>query len=183
MNGKMSHSLVVTALETESFRSDAGSRELEVQLTVVGNNWPSWLIWIVLGVILIVAEGVVPSFFIIFFGIAACVVGLLLLLVKFPLSFQIVLWLILSVVFLVLFRKRFSPKAGVIPVGTSTGDVVGQVGVLVSPVEPTMRGKVRFTKPVLGSEEWPCVADAPIGEGVRVKVVAVEGQIVKVEKC
>ena len=35
--------------------------------------------------------------------------------------------------------------------------------------------KVRFQRPVLGSEEWVCVADSPIAAGERVKVIAVEG--------
>ncbi|MGB9690910.1 MAG: NfeD family protein [Candidatus Sumerlaeaceae bacterium] len=152
-------------------------------MSAVLNELPAWLTWIILGVILIVAEGVVPSFFIIFFGIAGVLVGLLLLLANPSVYAQVIVWLVLSVVLLLLFRRRFSPQAGVVPVGTSTGDVVGQIGILIAPVEPSTRGKVRFTKPVLGSEEWPCVADEPIGEGVRVQVVAVEGQIVKVTKC
>ena len=35
------------------------------------NGWPAW-VWLVLGVLLMLAELVVPSFFIFWFGLAAC---------------------------------------------------------------------------------------------------------------
>lgn len=140
------------------------------------------LVWFILGVVLVLAEIVVPSFFIIWFGLAAMGVALLLAAVSLHVAAQIALWLVLSFVFFGIFRYFYSPKRGVVPVGTSTGDVVGQVGVLVTDVTPLARGRVRFTKPVLGSEEWPCVAQEPIPEGTRVRVIGVEGQIVRVER-
>jgi membrane-bound ClpP family serine protease len=42
---------------------------------------------------------------------------------------------------------------------------------------------VRFQRPILGSEEWVCTADAAIAAGERVKVVAVEGSYLKVSKA
>jgi len=141
-----------------------------------------WAIWVILGIVLVVAEAVVPSFFIIWFGLAGILVGVLLLLLTLPLWAQIVLWLVLSIAFFALFRPYFSPKRGVVPVGTSTGDIVGQIGVTLTDVHPMSRGRVRFGRPVLGSDEWPCVADDAIPAGARVRVVGVEGQLVRVEK-
>jgi membrane protein implicated in regulation of membrane protease activity len=136
----------------------------------------------ILGIILVVAEAAVPSFFIIWFGLAGILVGVLLLVLPLPLGVQIVLWLGLSVVFFALFRHYYSPKRGVVPVGTSTGDIVGQIGVAVTEVHPMSRGRVHFGRPILGSDEWPCVADDAIPAGARVRVVSVEGQLVRVEK-
>ena len=59
---------------------------------------------------------------------------------------------------------------------------VGETGWVSEAIDPQRRGKVRFQRPVLGAEEWPALADEPIGEGERVRVVAVEGQMVKVAR-
>jgi membrane protein implicated in regulation of membrane protease activity len=66
-------------------------------------------------------------------------------------------------------------------IGTA-GDAIGEIGLLVAAVAPFERGKVRFQRPVLGSEEWVCVADTAIAAGERVRVVAVEGSFLKVSK-
>lgn len=62
----------------------------------------------------------------------------------------------------------------------SAADALGEVGLLTSEVTPFQRGKVRFQKPLLGAEEWPCVADTRIEAGDRVRVTAVEGNLVRV---
>ena len=61
--------------------------------------------------------------------------------------------------------------------------MIGEIGLLVSAVAPFERGKVRFQCPVLGAEEWACVAEAAIAAGERVRVVSVEGSYVKVAKA
>lgn len=67
--------------------------------------------------------------------------------------------------------------------GTADGNVIGQIGLLVSAVAPFERGKVRFQGPLLGSEEWVCLADSPIAAGERVRVLSVEGSFLKVGKA
>jgi membrane protein implicated in regulation of membrane protease activity len=61
-------------------------------------------------------------------------------------------------------------------------EALGEIGVLVRAVEPFQKGEVRFQKPVMGSEVWPCLADEAIPAGQRVKVLAVDGQLLKVGK-
>lgn len=51
-----------------------------------------------------------------------------------------------------------------------------------TPSPPFEPGKVRFQRPLLGSEEWVCLADSAIAAGRRVEVVAVEGSFLKVGK-
>ena len=75
-------------------------------------------------------------------------------------------------------RSRFKTL-----IGTATGEVIGEVGLLVSAVAPFERGKVRFQRPVLGAEEWVCMAESAIAAGERVRVVSVEGSYVKVAKA
>ena len=57
--------------------------------------------WLVLGLLLIVAEIFVPSFTILWFGLGALVVGVLALMVKMSFSVQVLLWTISSVLFTV----------------------------------------------------------------------------------
>jgi len=61
-------------------------------------------------------------------------------------------------------------------------EALGEIGVLVRAVRPFEKGEVRFQKPVMGAEVWPCLADEAIAAGERVKVVAVDGQLLKVGK-
>ena len=56
-------------------------------------------------------------------------------------------------------------------------------GLLVGAVEPFQRGKVRFQRPILGADEWACVAESAIAAGERVRVISVEGSFLKVAKA
>jgi membrane protein implicated in regulation of membrane protease activity len=69
-----------------------------------------WWYWVVAGIILTLMELVVPSFFILWFGLGAVLVGLLLLVApEFPLTGQILLWTIASVTMTVLWFRFFQP--------------------------------------------------------------------------
>ncbi len=143
-----------------------------------------WWIWIVGGIGLILAELVVPSFFVVWFGLGALLVGLLALLVPgLSLTVQLAIWTTASLAMVMLWFKVFKPGFHKTRIGTAAGEAVGEIGLLVSAVAPFERGKVRFQRPVLGSEEWACMADAPIAAGERVKVVAIEGSFLTVSKA
>ncbi len=140
-----------------------------------------WWHWIVLGLCLSIAELAVPAFFIIWFGIGAIGVGLLLLI--FPtlsVASQLIVWAVVSSI-LVGVWFRYLRARTVTAVGTSAANVIGEVGILVSDLNPNSRGQVRFQKPVLGSDLWECYADANLKAGDRVRIAAVEGNFIKVE--
>ncbi|MDO9271548.1 MAG: NfeD family protein [Rugosibacter sp.] len=144
-----------------------------------------WWYWMVLGMGLALAELALFSFFIIWFAIGALLVGVALLV--FPnLSFtaQVLLWTVASIVMTVLwfrfFRHANKTRSG------QADEALGEIGVLVSAIEPvgssSGRGEVRFQKPIMGAERWACLADESIAAGTRVKVLAVDGQFLKVGK-
>ncbi|MDR2015836.1 MAG: NfeD family protein [Azoarcus sp.] len=142
-----------------------------------------WWYWIVGGIVLILLELVVPSFFTLWFGLGALFVGLLLLIAPgFPTAGQILLWAIASVAMTVLWFRIFSRIRNKTRIGTAEGDVIGEIGMLVADAAPFKRGKVRFQRPILGAEEWPCTSDAEIAIGTRVKLVSVEGSFLKVAR-
>lgn len=142
----------------------------------------------VLGMGLALVELALPSFFIIWFALGALFVGVALLLIPaLGFTVQILLWTAASVVMTVLwfkfFRNASRTRAG------QADEALGEIGVLVRTIEPlgvpggsSGRGEVRFQKPVMGADVWPCMADEAIAAGERVKVLAVDGQLLKVGK-
>lgn len=144
---------------------------------------PEWWYWIVGGIILILAELVIPSFFIVWFGLGALIVGLLTLAFDLSLPAQLATWTLASLAMVWLWFKVFKQSFQKTRAGTADGDVIGEVGLLVGAVAPFQRGKVRFQRPVLGADEWVCMADSPIAAGERVKVISVEGSYLKVGKA
>ena len=143
---------------------------------------PEWWHWIVGGIVLVLAELVIPSFFIVWFGLGALLTGLLTLAFDLSVTAQLATWTLASLAMVGLWFRVFKQSFVKTRVGTADGEVIGEIGLLVSAVAPFERGKVRLQRPVLGSEEWVCLADAPIAAGERVKVVAVEGSFLKVSK-
>ena len=143
-----------------------------------------WWHWVLGGLGLVLLELALPSFFVIWFGLSALLVGLsMLVLPTLSLTAQIALWIITSVVMVVLWFSVFKRSQHKTLIGTAAGEVIGEVGLLVSAVAPFQRGKVRFQRPLLGAEEWVCMAESAITAGERVRVVSVEGSFIKVAKA
>lgn len=142
-----------------------------------------WWHWIVLGFALVVAELAVPAFFIIWFGLGALLVGLaLLVLPDIGLTAQVAMWVVASLGMVVGWFRVFKRGDHKTRIGQSDGDTIGEIGLMAKAAAPFERGRVRFQKPLLGSEEWECVVDEPIAAGERVRVVSVEGSFLKVQK-
>jgi len=143
---------------------------------------PLWWHWIVGGIALVLLELAVPAFFVIWFGLGALLVGVLLLIAPgLSLTTQLIVWTLASIGMTLLWFKVFRNTQR----GTRAGQadsVIGEVGLLVTAVAPFQPGQVRFQKPLLGAELWECRTDADIAAGERVKVLAVEGSYVQVAK-
>ena len=140
-----------------------------------------WWHWVVLGLCLTIAEMAIPAFFVIWVGIGAVGVGLLLLLAPdLSVATQLLVWAGLSSLLVAAWFRYFRPATRT-TVGTSAANVVGEVGLLVSDLSPYARGQVRFQKPILGADLWECYAEQPLKAGERVRIVAVEGNFIKVE--
>ena len=146
----------------------------------------AWWHWMVIGLGLGLLELFVASFFVIWFGLGALLVGVAMLAIPdMAFSAQILLWTAASVAMTVLWFTVLRKDAGKTRSGQAD-EALGEIGVLVRAVEPlgieSARGEVRFQRPVMGSDVWPCLADEAIAAGQRVRVLAVDGQILKVGK-
>ncbi|OGA23752.1 MAG: hypothetical protein A3I02_14095 [Betaproteobacteria bacterium RIFCSPLOWO2_02_FULL_67_26] len=140
-----------------------------------------WWHWVVLGIALMLLELAVPAFFLVWFGLGALIVGVALLAVP-ALSFawQVLAWIGCSLAFIWLWFKVFKPGLYKTRAGMSKGAVLGEIGLVIRDIRPFEKGQIRFQKPVLGDEVWESIADEEIKTGERVKVIEVEGNILKV---
>ncbi|MBI3069647.1 MAG: NfeD family protein [Betaproteobacteria bacterium] len=142
---------------------------------------PLWWHWVVLGIVLMLLELALPAFFLIWFGLGAVVVGVVLLIVPgLPFAYQVLAWTAFSTVFVWLWFKVFKPGIHKTRVGLSRGQFIGEIGLVTKDIRPYEMGQIRFQKPILGDDVWDSIADEDIKAGERVKVLAVEGNILKV---
>lgn len=140
-----------------------------------------WWHWAVGGIVLILAELALPAFVLIWFGLGALAMAFVMFVSPgLDMTMQLVCWLFISIALTGYWFKVFKPGSHKTRIGMSAAEVIGEVGVLTKDVAPFARGEVRFQKPTLGADVWPCIADAEIKSGERVKVLEVEGSLLKV---
>lgn len=143
----------------------------------------AWWHWAVAGIVLIVAELAVPSFVLIWFGVGALAVALVVALAAPGLTAQLAIWLCVSLLLVAGWFRLFKPNMHKTRIGMADANVTGEIGVLVRAVAPFEKGEVRFQKPILGDDVWTCVADEVIESGARVRVLDVEGSFLKVGRA
>jgi membrane protein implicated in regulation of membrane protease activity len=141
-----------------------------------------WWHWVVLGLVLIGVEMLVPTFYLIWFGLGALLVGLCTAVLPLGFTGQVAIWTVASVAMVLLWFRYLKPKTKTLA-GASDVRMVGEIGLMIREVAPFERGELRFQRPLAGSETWPCIADETIPVGTRVRVVAHEGNILKVTKA
>lgn len=134
----------------------------------------------IFGLVLIVTEIAMPLFVVIWFGLAALVVGLIDLLFATSFMTEIALWTIISVVLLLVWFKFFKEK-GISKSGQSDFTLKTK-GVVIEKIPHGERGKVRFEAPVLGSSEWNATSEENLEVTTTIRIVEVNGQLIKVEK-
>ena len=134
--------------------------------------------------ILMIAEMLIPSFTIFWFGLGGLVVGgVLWLFPALSLTWQLFLWAVASSVFTALWFRYFKPlmpdrtKAGI-----SREAILGETGQVIKVLADRNEGTVRFTTPLLGSDEWPFVSEDKVDPGDRVFIKDISGNTLVVSK-
>jgi len=140
--------------------------------------------WLVFGMVLIMVELIVPSFTILWFGLGAFVVALLLWVVPdMAMSWQLFFWSIASVVFTAFWFLFFKPRmVDKTSAGISLEAVLGESGLVIKRPEARNRGIVKFTTPLLGAEQWQFICKDNVEPGDRVAVIDVSGNTLVVKK-
>ena len=137
---------------------------------------PHWL-WLIAGLVLAVAEMVVPGVFLIWFAAAALVVGLLTAAFPIAAPVQVVLFVVLSLVSVLASRRflRRYPIQSADPLLNQRGAQLVGRQVVVTQAIPGGHGRVRC-----GDSEW--LAQGPDAEaGSRMTVTGSQGSVLIVE--
>lgn len=137
-----------------------------------------WWHWLVLGMVLVVAEmAAAGGFYIIFFGIGALVVGALAAFgLAGPVWMQILLFSFLSVATLAIFRNRMLKTFQPDPQAPQV-DAFVEVAVAIDDVSPGAVGRVEFR-----GSAWQArnEAGAVIPRGSRCRVTRVDGLVLHI---
>jgi membrane protein implicated in regulation of membrane protease activity len=141
--------------------------------------------WLVLGMVLMIAEIFIPSFTIFWFGLGGIVTAAVLGLVPgTSLTWQLLVWVAASSAFAVLWFKCVKPRmVDRTKAGISREAIVGESGMVVRAPENGRRGSLRFPVPILGSDEWSFICSEGVAVGERVRVRDISGNDLIVEKA
>jgi membrane protein implicated in regulation of membrane protease activity len=138
---------------------------------------PGWL-WLIGGVVLLIAEVIAPGFSLIFIGAAAIATGLLAMLLGVGVVLQLGLFALLAFLAARVGGRRFYASRydySADPLLNDRGArLLGRVVVVVQPVDAN-GGRVR-----VGDGEWTA-RGGPAAIGERVRIVDVDGNCLKVE--
>jgi membrane-bound ClpP family serine protease len=140
----------------------------------------AWHVWFIAGLLLGVAEILIPGFFILWFGVGAFLAALLAWL-SLPWAVQFGAFLASS--FLLLLSSRTIFRSFLFKsqedISTNVDALTGRIGVVLKAIEGDLKpGLVQ-----LGGEKWSavCEGEKKIMKGARVKVLGVTGNKVRVE--
>jgi inner membrane protein len=133
--------------------------------------------WLIFGMLLMMVELFIPSMTILWFGLGGLLVGVWLWLAPATgLSLQLFIWALASCTFVLLWFKLLKPKMiHRTKAGISREAVLGEVGQVIKAMGANQLGRVRFTTPLLGADEWPFRCDGSVAIGDRVVVSDIAG--------
>ncbi|HEX8840234.1 MAG TPA: NfeD family protein [Sphingomicrobium sp.] len=138
---------------------------------------PGWL-WLIGGVVLLIAELLAPGYFLMFIGAAAIATGLLSLVIPLAIALQFGIFAVLAILIAKFggrraYAARYDHSTHPM-LNDPTARLLGRVVVVTEPVDSN-GGRVR-----LGDGEWSA-RGGPAAVGDRVRIVDVEGNCLKVE--
>lgn len=126
------------------------------------------VIWFLVGLVLLLAELVIPGLIIIFFGIGAWIVALSLVFFDFSLTTQFWIFGISSVLGLILLRrvlkdKFFKEEKSI--AGSLEEEFIGKLAMAESDLVANKAGKVSFK-----GTQWKAISDCDIKKGEMAKI-------------
>ena len=138
---------------------------------------PEWL-WLIGGVVLLIAELIAPGFFLVFIGGAAIATGIAALLLPLPVALQLALFALVAILAVRIGgRRAYSMRYDYSSdpfLNDRSKRLLGKVVVAAAAIDRN-GGQVR-----VGDSVWPA-RGGPAAEGDRVRIVDVEGNCLKVE--
>jgi hypothetical protein len=140
-------------------------------------------IWCAIGLILLAAEMATGTFYVLWFGVAALVMTLISwLMPELNISLQLVLFAVLSVGSLFVWRTYYKKTETNNRIGQSQGEEIGRMGTITEAISASQNGRIQFAQGLMGSRAWTAIADENIAVGTQAVVVAVEGNALRVKR-
>jgi len=142
---------------------------------MLGGIEPGWL-WLIGGIVLLIAEVIAPGFFLLFIGAAAIATGLFTVLFGLGIVPQLALFVVYALLAITAGRRIYSRReqSSDPMLNDRVGRLIGRTVVVVEPVSEH-GGRVR-----VGDSEWSA-RGSPAEVGTRVRIVGVDGNCLNVE--
>lgn len=139
-------------------------------------------IWGAIGLLLLAMEMASGTVYLLWFGISALSTAFATwVFPSIPIAIQLAMFAALSISSLAIWKLNYKKNDINSRVGQAQGEEIGRVGTIVEPVNPNQTGKIQFTQGLMGSKEWQVVANESIDAGTAAKVIAVEGNSLRVQ--
>lgn len=124
------------------------------------------LLWILLGIVFLIAEILTTSFFIVFFGLAALSIALISSFFFITLPTQVIVFASLAFLYILVFRKLFRKKRSQPITDFSDTSLIGEIGLIQEDIPLSGYGKV-----VVRDICWKAVSNTALTRGTKVKII------------
>lgn len=137
----------------------------------------TWLVWVIVGIVLIIAEMTTFTFYLLWLGVGAFAAALSTQITD-NLLIQIIIGCLTALV-LTLLTKQLTRNVRHSSVGfyDPYQNIVGKTGIVEENISPHQMGQVR-----IGSDVWSAVASEPIEENEAVVITERSSTILTVQK-
>lgn len=139
-------------------------------------------IWSALGLVMLAVEMATGTFYMLWFGISA--LSLAIAMWMFPnisQAMQLAMFAALSISSLAIWKLNYKKTETHSRVGQAQGEEIGRVSIVLAACNANQNGTIRFTQGLMGSREWPAISKETIAEGVEARVLAVEGNALRIQ--
>jgi membrane protein implicated in regulation of membrane protease activity len=150
-------------------------------MEIFGNYW---VFWFVLGFVFLFLEVLVPGIVFLFFGLGSWSVALLLFFIPLPVIPQWTIFIVLSIIFLVVLRRKLSAVFRKSNVGRNDSlsdplvadQYIGREVVVMKSISPEKTGLIE-----LNGSNWQARSRFSLDEGASAKIVELKDLVVWVE--
>jgi len=139
------------------------------------------IIWFLVGLALLIMEFMLPGLIIAFFGVGACIVGIVCLITDISVEVQLLIFIIASALSLLCLRSWLKGifmghVKGRQDMMEDLQEFVGERAVVMEKISPKAGGKVE-----IHGTNWTAEADAEIPAGTAVEVIGKENLTLRVK--
>ncbi len=139
-----------------------------------------WWHWMVFGLVLLLLELLTGTFMVLTLAVGAILVGVISFFMLISFNSELTLWIVFSLIGVAIWFKFLRDKS--VKKSGQSNYRLDTLGRVTKEIKTNLRGEVVFDTPVLGNTTWVATSDEDIGEGERVGIVEVNGQLIKVRK-